>query len=222
MNSSLLQRGRTTTVVAPGGRSANARRAGDASSSEAPASATRSRRRRRLGLVAGAVALTAVLAGCGPAANWVPDLNGDGHIDQTEVAHQTEVIQQIAANIDAQRRAVQNHPFLTCVRAHESDRGPAPHINGYAAKNPSSSASGAYQFLDSTWRNVSASPATPATAVPLTPPGTSRMPSPSGSSSTAGAVPGTAPAAESGTAPAAESGTARLQPGTARLLSRMT
>ena len=47
------------------------------------------------------------------------------------------------------------HPFLVCVRHHESDRGPYPHANGYRAQNPSSSASGAYQFLDSTWRVVS-------------------------------------------------------------------
>lgn len=58
--------------------------------------------------------------------------------------------------INAQRQAIQNHSFLTCVRGHESDRGPAPHTNGYTVQNPRSTASGAYQFLDSTWRNVSA------------------------------------------------------------------
>ena len=42
-----------------------------------------------------------------------------------------------------------NHPFLVCVRAHESDTS-----GGYRAQNPRSSASGAYQFLDRTWRNV--------------------------------------------------------------------
>lgn len=47
------------------------------------------------------------------------------------------------------------HPFLVCVRRHESDRGPYPHATGYTAQNPTSSASGAYQFIDSTWRNVS-------------------------------------------------------------------
>lgn len=51
--------------------------------------------------------------------------------------------------------SVQRHPFLTCVRHHESDRGAYPHTNGYTEQNPRSSASGAYQFLDSTWRNVS-------------------------------------------------------------------
>lgn len=45
---------------------------------------------------------------------------------------------------------------LACIRRHESDRGPYPHTRGYQAQNPVSSASGAYQFLDGVWRNVSA------------------------------------------------------------------
>jgi hypothetical protein len=48
-------------------------------------------------------------------------------------------------------RARHEHPFLVCVRAHESDEA-----GSYAAENPTSSASGAYQFLDSTWAVVSA------------------------------------------------------------------
>jgi hypothetical protein len=44
-----------------------------------------------------------------------------------------------------------NHPFLVCVRAHESDTA-----GGYSAENPTSTASGAYQFLSSSWRNLSA------------------------------------------------------------------
>lgn len=55
-----------------------------------------------------------------------------------------------------EREQKQLHPFLVCVRHHESDRGPYPHTNGYEAQNPISSASGAYQFLDSTWRNAAA------------------------------------------------------------------
>jgi hypothetical protein len=39
--------------------------------------------------------------------------------------------------------------FLACVRRHESG-------GNYQAKNPTSTASGAYQFLDSTWRTMSA------------------------------------------------------------------
>jgi hypothetical protein len=39
--------------------------------------------------------------------------------------------------------------FLACVRAHESG-------GNYQAENPISTASGAYQFLDSTWQTMSA------------------------------------------------------------------
>lgn len=56
-----------------------------------------------------------------------------------------------------QRESIQMNPFLTCVRHHESDRGPFPHTNGYGAENPISSASGAYQFIDGTWRSAAAS-----------------------------------------------------------------
>jgi hypothetical protein len=50
--------------------------------------------------------------------------------------------------------------FLACVRAHESDTA-----GGYSAQNPSSSASGAYQILDSTWQNYGGYP-TAASAPP--------------------------------------------------------
>ncbi len=96
--------------------------------------------------MAGAVVALFLLSGCNlPVSQWVPDFNGDGQIDATEIARQTDAVNQA---LDAHRRAVQNHPFLACVRNHES-RG------DYNAQNPSSSASGAYQFLTSTWRNVS-------------------------------------------------------------------
>jgi muramidase (phage lysozyme) len=45
---------------------------------------------------------------------------------------------------------------LACIRHHESDRGPYPHANGYRAENPTSTASGAYQYIDGTWRTMSA------------------------------------------------------------------
>lgn len=51
--------------------------------------------------------------------------------------------------IHARQQAIHNHPFLVCVRNHESATAGL-----YSAQNPSSSASGAYQFLDSTWRVV--------------------------------------------------------------------
>lgn len=48
-------------------------------------------------------------------------------------------------------------PRLVCIRKGESGNGggdPWPYIRGYQAKNPSSSASGAYQMLDNTARNL--------------------------------------------------------------------
>lgn len=75
----------------------------------------------------------------------------------TELARQAREREQFEAyirGIEQGRRAIQLHPFLVCVRHHESDRGSYPHINGYGAQNPISTASGAYQFLDSTWRSL--------------------------------------------------------------------
>lgn len=123
-----------------------------------PEAPVRTRRPRAALLLAGAV-LTAVLAtGCMvPFEQWVPDFNADGQITQDEVdLRSQQILRDVASAVESQRRAVQQHPFLTCIRHHESDRGPWPHINGYGAENPSSSASGAYQFLDSTWRKMSA------------------------------------------------------------------
>lgn len=80
----------------------------------------------------------------------------DPHIPGIIAQRQAALERAEAEKAAAQRHdSVRLHPFLTCVRRHESDRGPYPHTNGYQAQNPSSSASGAYQFLDSTWRNVS-------------------------------------------------------------------
>jgi hypothetical protein len=45
----------------------------------------------------------------------------------------------------------QLHPFLTCTRYWESDRGPWPHVNGYNAVNPTGTYRGAYQFHRRTW-----------------------------------------------------------------------
>jgi hypothetical protein len=104
-----------------------------------------------------ALAAGVIATGClGPVEKWVPDFNNDGEITSAEVARQTKVIEDAVAALDAHRRSVQLHPFLTCVRAHESDRGAYPHTGGYGAQNARSSASGAYQYIDSTWRTVSA------------------------------------------------------------------
>ncbi|MFO0955521.1 MAG: transglycosylase family protein [Candidatus Saccharibacteria bacterium] len=59
--------------------------------------------------------------------------------------------QALFMQIVHQRESVKNNSFLVCVRAHESDTA-----GSYWARNPSSGASGAYQFLDSTWRVVAA------------------------------------------------------------------
>lgn len=128
------------------------------SSPGAPAPQRAARRGRRLGILAGAVALLVMLTGCNlPLSAWVPDLNGDGNLDQVEVDTQTKIVAaSLSRSLANQRRQIQMHPFLTCVRRHESDRGPYPHTRGYTAKNPRSTASGAYQFLNSSWRVLSA------------------------------------------------------------------
>ncbi len=102
---------------------------------------TTRRGRFRTGVVAGVLTMVAFASACQPnAAVSVAGLVGASSVDQRA--------------LEQARRSTQLHPFLTCVRQHESDRGPYPHLNGYQAKNPRSTASGAYQFLDTTWRNV--------------------------------------------------------------------
>jgi hypothetical protein len=56
----------------------------------------------------------------------------------------------VTAHLQAQAQPVHVPPggFLACVRRHESG-------GDYRAENPVSTASGAYQFLDSTWRTMS-------------------------------------------------------------------
>ncbi len=132
---------------------------GDPSSSQAPASRA-GRRFGRSALLVGAVMLAMFATACfptGPVSEWVKDANGDGVISEAEIDAQRKVIvDQVVAAVAENRRRVQLHPVLTCIRHHESDRGAYPHTNGYAAKNSRSSASGAYQFINGTWRSVSA------------------------------------------------------------------
>jgi hypothetical protein len=137
------------TIAQLRSRTSGAPRPGDTSSPEAPAAPRH--RRRRLGLMAGALVALFLLSGCNlPVAQWVPDFNHDGTIDDAEVAQQrTAIVNSFVGALTAQRQAIQNHPFLACVRRHESG-------GNYQAQNRSSSASGAYQFLDSTWRTTSA------------------------------------------------------------------
>lgn len=158
-DSTCLTSSTTTSVAARQGRWSIGSRSGESSSQQAPAVRS-SRRTRRVGVLAGAAFMAIMATGCfptGPVETWVRDLNGDGAISATEVDAQKQVIvQEYVAAAEAQQRAIQKHPFLVCVRRHESDRGGYPHINGYGAQNPSSSASGAYQFLSSSWRTLSA------------------------------------------------------------------
>jgi hypothetical protein len=119
-----------------------------------------SRRRRTVGLLALVGIAVMTLSGCLPGvplAQWAHDYNGDGQIDANEAAWSSATIaNQWAQGIDQQRHQTQLHPFLVCVRHFESDRGAYPFVRGYGAQNAISTASGAYQFLDSTWRNASA------------------------------------------------------------------
>ncbi|MHB1139859.1 MAG: transglycosylase family protein [Microthrixaceae bacterium] len=148
--SSLHARTRRSNV--DGDRDATGSRHVEPSSPGAPAT-RRVRRSRRAGLLAGAALVAVIGTGCfptGPVETWVPDFDKDGAISATEVEFQKHlIVQQFADAIEADRRAVQSHPFLSCVRAHESG-------GDYRAQNSRSSASGGYQFLDSTWRNASA------------------------------------------------------------------
>lgn len=149
--------GSTTIVDGAADRTGIGKRPERSSSQSAPA-APRARLGRRAGVLAGAVALLVLLTGCNvPVSQWVPDRNGNGSIEQAEIDLQTSAIATaMARSIEVQRRQAQLHPFLTCVRHHESDRSSYPFTRGYAARNPRSTASGAYQFLNSTWRVVSA------------------------------------------------------------------
>ena len=119
----------------------------------------RARRRPLTALLAGVALVAIVATGCNlPVDEWVPDFDGDGTISQAEIDRQSAVVlAAVATAVETERRNIQRHPFLTCVRRHESDRsGPWPFVGGYGAQNPRSSASGAYQFIDSTWRTLSA------------------------------------------------------------------
>lgn len=99
-----------------------------------------------------AATLLVAATGCLPD----PDTNGDGVIDDTEQAAD-QALRDAAAAVHRDRVAVQQDPFLTCVRRHESDRAGAwPYTGGYSVRNyGGGSAAGAYQFINSTWRNVS-------------------------------------------------------------------
>lgn len=70
---------------------------------------------------------------------------GQAELDQAARLWQASVAQSQAA------RDRQLHPWLTCIRHRESDRGAYPHDDGYGARNGRSSASGAYQMVKRTY-----------------------------------------------------------------------
>lgn len=110
------------------------------------------RRKPKYIILLASIALAAAITSCTPA--QIDAYNSMTPEDQAKVVAALQD-QQDAARAAAEPSWPSHHPFLTCVRHHESDRGAYPHANGYSAQNPYSSASGAYQFIDSTWRNVS-------------------------------------------------------------------
>jgi hypothetical protein len=63
------------------------------------------------------------------------------------------------ARITEHLKQVHDNPVLACIRRHESD------TNGsYQAENPTSTASGAYQYIDATWRTMSTRAGHPGTS----------------------------------------------------------
>lgn len=114
---------------------------------------------KRLALLLIAALVGVGLTACTPAERALFDsLEKDDQVKVIEAIQDQQEQAQIAylTGLHEHYVSIQRDPFLTCVRHHESDRGPWPHTNGYGAQNPRSTASGAYQFLDSTWRTVAA------------------------------------------------------------------
>lgn len=98
---------------------------------------------------------------------WVDTTNRQIWVQRTNAKIAAQAAEKAAAERAVVRRSSPSGSsgghgdgFLACVRAHESDTA-----GGYSAQNPSSSASGAYQILDSTWQNYKGYP-TAASAPP--------------------------------------------------------
>lgn len=92
-------------------------------------------------------------------ARWKPETaTPEQNAVLTELARQAQERAFYEGIIRSRQASPSLHPFLVCVRHHESDRGPYPHANGYYITNThgDSTSSGAYQFVDGTWRTTSA------------------------------------------------------------------
>lgn len=68
-------------------------------------------------------------------------------------AQSTARIANIVAARTARNIPAEWEPFTRCISERESGYGNDDPMKSYRAKNPASSASGRYQFLDSSWRH---------------------------------------------------------------------
>jgi Transglycosylase-like domain len=66
-----------------------------------------------------------------------------------------EMVRAAVGERQASAQSVHLNSTLVCIRHHEWDRTAWPYDHGYRAENPVSTASGAYQFVDRTWRSES-------------------------------------------------------------------
>lgn len=118
----------------------------------------------RIHIAVASIALAASSCGGGLAGYSVKSLESNQAALDATTAQAAPTDEQLAAlnfyaaldQLEKDRRALQLDRQLTCTRYHESDRGPAPHINGYGALSPGGTYRGAYQFLPSTWNGVAA------------------------------------------------------------------
>lgn len=100
----------------------------------------------RLNLRSVSIAAIVILAGVSSVSCTPEEITLYGTMNPDEQSAVTAHLQSQSAPEPAQ---TQPGGFLACVRRHESG-------GSYTAENPTSTASGAYQFLDSSWRTLSA------------------------------------------------------------------
>jgi muramidase (phage lysozyme) len=121
-------------------------------------------RRRLITVLTLTLTLTGILTACSPTQvqEW---FSVRGINLTTEQA--TDVVTWLDSLPRAEAQKAITNPTLICIRRHESDRGGAPyHLGGAKAKNPSSSASGHYQWIDGSWAGAARSVGLPQYADP--------------------------------------------------------